>query len=84
MKATNQTTKIIIQSKSMAVGIVLALLFGPMGLFYSTVPGAILMLVLSIPIMLLSLGFGLIIILPVCAGWAAIAISNHNKKLVGG
>ena len=66
----------------MAVGILLALFFGPLGLFYSTVPGALIMLVVSVLLALVTLGIGLLLIPLFCVIWAAVAISSHNNKLV--
>ena len=80
----NQDTgKILIQSKSMAVGILLTIFFGPLGLFYSSVIGAIIMLIVSIPLAIVTAGLGFILIIPVCVIIAAVSINNHNSKLVG-
>lgn len=82
MNESNDAARIIVQSKSMAVGILLALFFGPLGLFYSTVPGALIMLVLSVVVAFFTLGLGLLIIPLLSVLWAAIAISSHNNKLL--
>lgn len=83
MNDTNETARLIIQSKSMAVAIILALLFGPLGMFYSTVPGALIMLVVSLVVGVVTFGVGLLVVLPICALWAGVAVSNHNKRLLG-
>ncbi|MFQ6083954.1 MAG: hypothetical protein ACE5WD_11455 [Candidatus Aminicenantia bacterium] len=71
-------------TKSMGVAILLTVLFGPLGMFYSTIWGAIIMIVVSAVVGLLTLGFGLIITWPICVIWAAVATSSYNKKLLSG
>lgn len=66
--------------KSMAVAIILAILFGPLGMLYSTVMGGVVMIALSILVGIFTLGFGLFITWPVCVIWAAVAANSHNKK----
>lgn len=83
MSENQETARIIVQSKSMAVGSLLALFFGPLGLFYSSVPGALIMLVVSVIVAFFTLGLGLLIIPVLSVLWAAIAISSHNNKLLG-
>jgi uncharacterized membrane protein len=68
--------------KSVRTAIVLAALFGPLGMFYTTLWGAVIMLVISLIVVPLTLGFGLIIILPACAFWAALAARSYNQKLL--
>jgi len=67
-------------SKSTAVAVVLSLLFGPLGMFYSTAMGGIVMLVISIVVGIFTLGFGLLITWPICIIWAALAADKYNKK----
>ncbi|MGC1853498.1 MAG: DUF2510 domain-containing protein [Solirubrobacterales bacterium] len=79
-----QTTVIQVGSqKSVAGAVLLALFFGPLGMLYATVPGALIMFVISIPVALFTLGLGLLITLPICAIWAGVAASSHNARLQG-
>ena len=73
---------VVTQTKNMGVAIILTVLFGPLGMFYSTIVGAVVMSILSAIIGLLTAGFGLVITWPICVVWAAIATSNYNKKLM--
>jgi hypothetical protein len=73
---------VVTPTKSMGISILLTILFGPLGMFYSTIVGAIVMLVLSAIVGILTVGLGLIVTWPICVIWAAVATSNYNKKLL--
>lgn len=80
--AVQQTTVIQVGSqKSVAGAVLLALFFGPLGMIYATVPGALIMFVINIFVAIVTLGLGLLLTLPICAIWAGIAASSHNKRL---
>jgi len=67
---------------NVAVAVIAALLLGPFGMFYSTRVGAIVMIVLTVLIALPTLGFGVVITLPLCMVWAGIAaLSNERRSL---
>jgi len=68
----------------MGISIILTVLFGPLGMLYSTIMGAIIMAVLSVIIAVFTAGLGLIITWPICIIWGAVATSSHNKKLLAG
>jgi len=84
----------VVPQKSLGVGLLLVGLFGPLGMFYSTITGAIVMLI-AVPVLVRGLDimgmppslriYGLVytwlIILLACAIWAAISIIRHNQKL---
>jgi hypothetical protein len=80
---------VVVRTKSAGIAILLAVIFGPLGLLYSTVMGAIVMFIVNILVILLSvvtMGFGLILLIftwPTCAIWALVAVKSHNKKLLG-
>ena len=75
---------VVIPTKGMGISIILTVLFGPLGMLYSTIWGGIIMIVISAVAGLLTLGFGLIITWPICIVWAAVATSSYNKKLLAG
>jgi Protein of unknown function (DUF2510) len=80
--AVQQTTVIQVGSqKSVAGAVLLAFFFGPLGMIYSTIPGALIMLVINIFVAVVTLGLGLLVTLPICAIWAGIAADSHNKQL---
>jgi len=71
-------------TKSMGVSIILTILFGPLGMLYSTILGGVIMGVLFLIIGFLTAGLGLIVLWPICIVWAAVATNSYNKKLVSG
>lgn len=87
----NQPTVIVTKStKSVGIAVLLVVLFGPLGMFYSTIGGAIFMTILA-PIILVFLLFtgnwGSLIFLallyyPICMIWAGNAASNYNQKII--
>jgi hypothetical protein len=80
--AVQQTTVIQVGSqKSVAGAVLLALFFGPLGMIYATVSGALIMFLISFVVAIATLGLGLLITTPICAIWAGVAASNHNKRL---
>ena len=68
----------------MWLAVVLGVAFGPLGLLYSTMSGAIIMFIVSIVIGLMTLGFVLFLTWPVCGLWAFVATKSHNAKLLAG
>jgi hypothetical protein len=80
--ATEMNKTVVVNAgKSVVVSILLTFFFGPLGMFYSTVLGAVIMLVLYVLIGIVTLGLGLIVLHPIAIIWGAIAVSNYNKKL---
>ncbi len=78
-----QPQVIIAQSpKNVGLAVALGLFLGPLGLFYSSIIGGIIMLVISIPLCIFTLGIGVLFTAPVCAIWAYIAASKYNKELM--
>lgn len=75
---------LLMNKKSTGVALLLTFLFGPLGLFYASVVGGVVMLLLGGALMLFTLGFGGLLVWPVCMIWAAVATSNYNKRLVMG
>jgi hypothetical protein len=82
-QTNNQTTRVIaIPTKSVGVSLILTFLFGSLGMLYSTIIGAIIMLIIEVIVGILTLGIGLLVIHPICMIWGAIAVNNYNKKLM--
>ncbi len=81
----NQANVVITRSpKSQGIGLILTFLFGSLGLFYASVVGGIIMLIVEVVVAVLTLGIGLIATHFVCLIWSLIAVSNYNKKLLSG
>ena len=75
-------TIVVASTKSVGISILLTVLFGPLGMLYSTIIGAIVMIILSIIVAAFTLGFGLLITWPICIIWGAVAASSYNKNLL--
>lgn len=77
----------MVAPKSLALAIILALFFGPIGMLYSTVKGAVIMFFGAILLVVVTFGAGFFLLLfmnPICAVWAAIATNAHNDALAAG
>lgn len=68
--------------KSVLLSLVLTFFFGPFGMLYSTVPGAVIMLVLYIVVGIVTLGWGLAALHPIAMIWGAWAAHNANQQVV--
>ena len=80
---TNQPV-IVAPIKSVGISILLTVLFGPLGMLYSTIQGGIIMVILSLIVGFLTFGFGLIVIWPISIIWGAVSVNSYNKKLLEG
>lgn len=63
------------------LGLILTFLFGPIGMLYSTVIGALVMMVIGGGLVALTGGLALIIVWPIMMFWTWSAIAGHNKRL---
>ena len=70
------------QKKSMGVALILTILFGPLGLLYATVPGGLVLLLLTFVIGIATLGVGFLFGWIVSIIWAVIAVNSHNEKIM--
>jgi hypothetical protein len=84
MANEQQQTVVTTATKSMGVAIILTVLFGPLGMLYSTILGGIIMGIVSLVVGILTVGLGLVVTWPICIIWAAVATSSFNKKLLQG
>jgi uncharacterized membrane protein len=81
-----------IKAKSQVVSVLLTLIFGPLGLFYSTITGGLLMLIA--PFLAFGMMFSgndgaaasgflfLLLYWFLCVVWGIIATSRYNSKLI--
>ncbi len=65
--------------KSVLVSLLLTFFFGPFGMLYSTVLGAIVMLVLYVALGVPTLGWALVGLHPVAMIWGAVAASKSSR-----
>lgn len=86
MANTNENVNVVItrSPKSVGIAIALALFFGPLGMFYSTIVGAIIMIIVSATVGVFTLGIGLLVTWPIQIIWAWIAAASYNRKLMSG
>lgn len=87
MAQENPERKVVnihLSQKSMAIAIILTILFGPLGMLYSTIWGGVIMLIACVVIGVPTLGIGLWVLWPICVIWGAVAANSYNKKLVVG
>ena len=75
-------TMVMVQQKSVGVSLLLTFLFGPLGMFYSTVSGAVIMLIVSIVLAAFTLGISIFITWPICMLWGAVAVNSYNTAIV--
>ena len=78
----NTQTVIVARPKSVGVAILLTFLFGPLGMFYSTVGGALVMLCVSVILAVSTLGLSLPFRSLVCIIWGAAAASTSNNRAI--
>lgn len=83
-KVGNVQTVVTVSTKNVGVSLILTFLFGSLGMFYSTIIGAIIMLVIEGIVGFATLGFGLLVTHPICMIWGALAAKSYNKKLLQG
>lgn len=67
--------------KSHAIQFLLALLLGPVGLFYSSTPAALGFLLTSVLLVPISFGLALLLIWPICIVAGISLVARHNRKL---
>jgi len=65
---------VILTTKSRGAAFFLTLFFGPIGMLYSTVAGAIIMIVVSAVLVPLTLGFAMFILWPISILWGVLAV----------
>jgi len=88
-EAINQQHVVVTPTKSVGLSILLILLFGPIGMFYSTVKGAFIFILLSIVLSLVAFAINpmlLLVVLPVMwvvsLVWSARAVKSYNQSLL--
>jgi hypothetical protein len=82
MDEQNSRTIIITPTKSVGVSLLLTFFFGPLGLLYSTISGAIVMFIICFLVGIVTFGIGCLITWPICMIWGVTASNAYNKKIV--
>lgn len=65
--------------KSVLLSLVLTFFFGPFGMLYSTIPGALIMLVLYVALGIPTLGWAIAALHPIAMVWGAFAAHRANR-----
>ena len=73
---------VVVSTKSAGIAILLTILFGPIGMFYSTIAGAIIMCIVTVVVGAITLGIGLLVTWPICILWAALAANAYNNRIL--
>ncbi|MGE7217303.1 hypothetical protein [Priestia koreensis] len=73
---------IVSNTKSVGLSLILTFLFGSLGMLYSTILGAVLMIIVEGVLGFLTFGAALFITHPICMIWGAVAAHNYNKRLL--
>jgi len=79
---------ILTQTKNTAIGVILTLAFGGLGVFYGSIIGGVVMSIIEVicvVITALTLGFGIILLIPahiISLVWVVVSINRHNQQLI--
>jgi hypothetical protein len=73
---------VVARTKSVALSLVLTFFLGPLGMLYSTIWGAVVMIVCAVPFIILTLGHGAFLIWPISMIWGAWAAHSYNQRLL--
>ena len=66
-------------TKSVGVALLLTFFFGPIGMLYSTVAGALVMFAAHFLAIVLTAGVGLLVTWPISLVWAAVAANRSSS-----
>lgn len=66
----------------MGVALLPSFFFGPLGMLYSTIAGAIVMFIIGVIVAVFTAGFGLLVTIPIGMVWSASAVNSYNKKIL--
>lgn len=75
---------VLAPTKSVGIAIILTILLGPFGMFYSTILGGIIMTLISAIVFFFTFGIGVMFLWPIYIVWAALAAYYYNKRLLRG
>ena len=79
---SKHTIKISVPQKSISLAIILTVFFGPLGLFYATFIGGLIMFLITLIVSLLLTSTGFIFTWPICVAWAISAVKKYNSETI--
>ncbi|CAN5484391.1 hypothetical protein BH10ACI4_BH10ACI4_09160 [soil metagenome] len=77
--AAVRISRIMSKQKSVVFSLVLTFFFGPFGMLYSTIVGAVIMLVLYVVLGIVTFGWAIAALHPIAMIWGAVAANQSNK-----
>lgn len=75
---------VAVSPKNVGLAVALSFFFGPLGLLYASVTGAIVMFFVNLAALFFTFGVGLLFTWPACVVWAIVASNNYNQRLAAG
>lgn len=82
MSCKNYDINELLPTKNMRTALVLNVIFGPLGMIYSTITGAVIMSILSLITIIFAFGIWIIIVWTIQFIWTAIAVNMYNKRIL--
>jgi hypothetical protein len=79
---TNTTVVLALSQKNTGLSVLLTILFGSLGLLYSSIVGGIIMFIVETVLFIPTLGLAAIVTHPICVIWGIIAVKNHNQQIL--
>ena len=79
--AQTQASVLLSRKKSTGLALLLCLVFGPLGMFYTTARGAIILICAAIALAIPTSGFASLAAIPISWIWGPVAASKHNQKI---
>lgn len=71
-----------VERKSVGLAFLLTLVFGPLGMLYTTVGGAIVMFIVASVLIPLTGGLAAVVIWPICMLWGCMAAGKRRRHAV--
>ena len=76
------TTRVVVTPrKSLILSLILTFIFGPLGMAYATLGGALVMIGVSIIAALLTAGGSIVVTWVISMIWGALAVERYNRKM---
>lgn len=79
MEENKKQVIIVKNQKSVGLAVILAFFFGPLGMLYSTVKGAIVMFIITAIATFVTFGVGLFITVPIGVVWSYLSVKKQNE-----
>ncbi len=81
---TKKEVIVVGEKKNMTIAILLSFFFGPLGMIYASISGAIWCFLISGVAAFFTMGLGLLVTWPLQLIWTAVAVNKHNTRIAAG